>query len=199
MVMSARLIMVLCVLGAATVHAHDRVQPAWRGQDRTTYQQWRFDNDANPAVPDVMNNSYGGATAAIAVGEFGEGWIDSLGFSEQTGIWDLGIEGTILVNISSAECNEIWVQVTYFKLFGAAPNVIVPRADYVGGQTVLVEDTGLGTAWYLAQSMWQFEQAADSVEIIIRADTEGSSVDQIVVDTKSASPGCIVGLVPHNI
>jgi hypothetical protein len=57
-----------------------------------------------------------------------------------------------------------------------------------------VEDTGMGTAWYLDQSMWQFEQAADSVEIIIRADMNGSSVDQIVVDTKSASPSCIVGM-----
>ena len=51
--------------------AHDVYPPDWRGFDGTTYQEWRFDNATTPAVPEVINNDYGIASASITVGGMG--------------------------------------------------------------------------------------------------------------------------------
>ena len=132
--------------------AHDLVRPDWRGQEGTTYQEWRFDNDANPAVPEVINNDYGDASASITVGFMGSGWLYELGFGSQTGHWDLGGSGgQIIIDIDNRplalEYKEIWLQVTYYMDISQPPSIDVQNATFLDGETLLVEDLGMVGIW----------------------------------------------------
>jgi hypothetical protein len=175
--------------------AHDMVIPPWRGQDGTTYQEWRFDTGANPADPEVINNTYGTATAAITVSNPAFGWRDQLsGFGTQQGYWDLGYDGTMVIDIDNRPdplpYKEVWVQVTYFRDIQEAPSVHVPGGQYISGQTLLVEQVSTGGAWYLDQSIWLMEPNPPHEQIEIIADPFQSVVDQVVIDTICApEPG----------
>jgi hypothetical protein len=178
----------LCVslLFAAAATPDDLVQPSWRGSDGSTLQVWTFDDDDNPAAPETDNNPYGTAEATITVGDFGEEWLDTVSFGSQTGIWDLGREGTIVLDIpNSSEAlpyKEIWLQVTYYDSIVKAPVVTIPGATFVSDQTLVVEEDDLGD-WLLDQSVWRIEPNPSSEEITLTADWNGSTIDQVVVDT----------------
>lgn len=176
--------------------AHDVFAPDWRGQEGTTYQEWRFDNDANPAAPDVIDNDYGSASGLITVGEYGTGWWYDMGLGTQTGMWDIGgDDGRIVLDIDNRPWavgyKEIRVQVTYYKGISAAPTVSVQGAQFVSSQTVLVEEDTSLWGWYLDQSIWQIDPNPSHEQVILTGDYWGSVIDQVVVDTKS-TPGCIV-------
>jgi hypothetical protein len=167
----------------------DLLPPPWRGQDGSTSQNWRFDNDNNPAVPEVIYNPYGSASAAITVGAVGEGWMDNPGLGTQTGMWDLGgTGGQIVLDIDNRplqlDYKEIWLQVTYYQAISAAPTIDVPGAQFISSQTSLIEADGLFGGWYLDQSVWRIEPNPLHEQIILNSDSSGGSViDQIVVDT----------------
>jgi hypothetical protein len=183
--------------------AHDMIQPEWRDQEGTTYQEWRFDTGVNPAVPEVIHNQYGGASASITVGTMGEGWQYQLpGLGSQTGYWDLGDGGgQIVLGIDNRplplDYKEIWVQVTYYQDISQPPTVDVPGATCIGGQTgLLVEDTGNGSGWFLDQSVWLIEPNPDYELVVLTSDvTWGSVIDQIVVDTICIPEPTTVGLL----
>ena len=167
--------------------AHDVFPPDWRGLDGTTYQEWQFGSNATPAVPDVINNIYGGASASVTVGEFGEGWLANPGLGTQTGIWDLGgTGGQIVLDIdnrpSPLPYKEIWLQVTYYKAISDAPIVEVPGAQLISSQNTLIEHDVIGD-WYLGQSVWRIEPNPSHEQIFLTSYLWGSVIDQIVVDT----------------
>jgi hypothetical protein len=192
----------ICGLVSPAAWAHDVIQPPWRGQDGSTYQEWRFDTNANPAPPEVINNPYGTASAAITVGDFGSGWLDQLGGlgDTQTNYWDLGSAGTIVIDIDNRPeplpYKEIWIQVTYFQDLWQAPAVDVPGASLLGGETRLIEHVSTGGDWFLDQTMWRIEPNPDHEQITVTADLSGSVIDQIVIDTICIpEPGTLAGLV----
>jgi hypothetical protein len=177
-------------------YAHDLVQPEWRGQDGTTYQEWRFDHNDNPAGPEVIINSYGTASASITIGAFGTGWLDYFPqIGTQQGYWDLGAAGSIVIDIDNQSrrfaYKEIWVQVTYFQDITLPPSISVPGATHVGGQAgLLVEDAGYGAKWLLDQSTWRIESSPSHEQVIVTSSSSGSLIDQIVIDTSCR--GCVV-------
>lgn len=207
--MRRRIVLILCIplLVSATTAAHDVVQPDWRRLEGTTYQEWRFDTGANPAIPEVIDNPYGGtspgASALITVGSMGTGWQNQLGgMGTQTGYWDLGGGGgQIVLDIDNRpltlDYKEIWVQVTYFSDITQPPAVAVPRATYLGGQTGLsVEDTGMGGGWFVDQSIWRIEPNPSHEQIILTSNQMwGSVIDQIVVDTICIPEPATIGLL----
>ena len=76
----------------------------------TSFQDWQFTTSADPAAPTVATNAAGVASATIAVGSAGAGWLGSFpGFGSQTGLWDIGSQnpddltndtrGRVLLNI----------------------------------------------------------------------------------------------------
>ena len=142
--------------------------PIWRGLDGSTSEEWRFDTDANPADPEVVDNPYGspGGTpvAAIAPGSFGEGWFDAIPaiYGSRQGSWDLGSAGTITITIPNDPTplgyKEIWVHVTYWQDIRVAPAVTVtdgaPYGDPI--DPVLVEEAPMGPgAWYCSLTKWR--------------------------------------------
>jgi len=179
------------LLAAGGSPAHDMVQPDWRGGgEGITFQQWTFSDASNPAQPDVSVNPYGQAEAAINVGLMGEGWLESLGFDSQTGMWDIGgPDGSITLAIDNRPLElpykEIWLQVTYYELMGNLPSIDVPGAQFISGQTITIEEDPIlaGTGWFLDQSVWRIEPNPSSEQIILTGADMGSTIDQIVVDT----------------
>lgn len=169
--------------------AHDVFVPDWRGLDGTTYEQWWFGSDVNPAVPEFIDNDYGSAIALIIVGEYGSGWLDNPGLGTQTGMWDIGgSDGQIVLDIDNQplalDYKQIWLQVTYYQSIGGAPIVDVPGAQLVSSQTVLIEEDMMpGMGWYLDQSIWRIEPNPSYEQIILTGNPGGSVIDQIVVDT----------------
>ena len=197
MVVSKNSILVLFLLCPITTFAHDLVQPVWRGQEGTTYQHWRFDTSDNPAEPEIMSNPYGQAIATITIGEFGEGWANDLSLG-LIGLWNIGgLGGSVILDIPSessvVKYNDILVQVTYYVGLAEVPTVDVPEATFLEEVTILVlDDPPLGR-WELHQSQWRIYPTPNHEQIIIISDpTWGSVIDQIVVDTKSATADCIV-------
>jgi len=190
----------LLMLMSAVASAHDVVWPDWRGQEGTTFQHWTFDDATNPVE---LDNAYGTATATITPGEFGEGWLDELGFDEQEGIWDIGgTDGSIVLDIDNRpetdEFKEIWLQVTYYKFsgFSDVPTIEVVGADYVEGQTLVVEEDPYapGNGWFLDQSIWRIEPNPMNEQIILTGALVGSRIDQIVVDTICIPEPATMGL-----
>jgi hypothetical protein len=183
----------LCLMAVPSVWAHDLVSPPWRGlyPGYTTYQEWTFDDAEDPAAPEVIDNPFGGASADITVGDFGEGWFDSLsGYGTQTGFWDIGgAGGQIVLDIDNGPdpnpWKEIWIQVTYWQDLQQAPTVDVSGGalvDHVSG--LLVESVPTGGNWLLDVWVFRTEPNPTHEQIIIASDPSwGSVIDQIVVDT----------------
>jgi hypothetical protein len=188
------------ILIPSAAAAHNLIEPLWASAGGTTFQDWTFDDADNPASPEVIRNEYGAAAALIAVGDMGAGWLGSLpGLGSQTGFWDLGSGGTIVLDIDNRPLalpyKEIWVQVTYFADISAAPVVDVPMATLIDSQTVVVEDLGMG-GWLLDQSSWRIEPNPLSEQIIVTADPMwGSIVDQVVVNTICVPEPATTGLL----
>ena len=174
--------------------AYDMFPPDWRGDEGTTYQEWRFDDNDNPALPENVDNEYGNgfdppAIATITVGEYGEGWWDDPGLGSLTGMWDIGgTDGRIVLDIDNRplqlEYKEIHVQITYYQSIGSAATVTVPTAQLVSSTTELVEEDIGSWAWYLHQSIWRIEPNPGYEQIILTGHPDGSLIDQIVVDTR---------------
>ena len=190
-----------CLGFAIGVRADDLVRPNWRGRDGTTYQQWTFNDNDNPAAPEVIDNRYGSANATITIGLYGSGWFNQLpGLGTQTGYWDLGLKGgSIVIDIDNQPQimpqKEIWVQVTYFKDIHQAPIVQIPGATYISSQTVLVEQVPTGGDWFIDQSIWRIRPSVNHEQIIVNTEpTWASLIDQIVVDTYTGAGKCIVAL-----
>jgi hypothetical protein len=172
--------------------AHDLMPPPWRGQPNSTLQEWTFNTDANPAVPDRVDNLFGAPTATITVGAFGSGWQEQLpGLGTQTGYWDIGdaVEGAQIAfeipNSPDARLyKEIWVQVTSWVDLNQAPIVNVPGAMFLGSEQVVVEPVPTGGNWVMELTKWRIEPNPSQEQIILAAvPMFGAVVDQVVVDT----------------
>lgn len=169
--------------------ADNVIEPPWAGQEGSTYQEWTFDDDDNPALPEVIDNPYGGAQTAITVGQFGQGWLQQFpGMGTKTGYWDIGYGGQIIIDIDNRPdplpYKEVWIQVTYFKDINDAPMVEVETGQYITGQSQVVEQVLTGGDWIVDQSVWLLEPNPPSERVTMTSHPlNGSVIDQIVIHT----------------
>ena len=179
---------------APAAFAADLVPPAWRGSAGTTFQQWDFSTEADPASPELVTNPYGTPSADIMLGDYAIGWLDQLpGMGSLTGYWDLGAAGTISIGIPNeivpGAYTEVWIQVTYFADIMQAPAVQVQDGTYVDGETVVVENVDTGGSWLLDRSLWRVDPSAAAEAVSVVSDAMwGSVVDSVVVDTRNVVP-----------
>ena len=170
--------------------AHDLLPPEGRGRVGTTYQHWRFDTAVNPVRPEAASNPYGDSLATIVLGDFGEGWYDTVAFGSMTGVWDMGRSGTMTLDISNistqVQSMEIRVQVTYFESITGAPSITVENGGFISGRTIVVEEDALGE-WLLYQGVWQISPGQARTTITLTSAFNGSVIDQVVVDTAAAA------------
>ncbi len=196
-------LLALCFLVSGAAIADDIYTPSWRGSDGTTLENWAFTTSANPAAPDTVNNSYGSPTATMTVLDYGVGWIDADSFSygTKTGMWDLGASGIISLDIPNRPLalsyKDIWVQVTYLYDPFEAPVVSIAGAQYLGGESQVVETLDGFGQWVTAVSKWRITPNPSSEVVTITADAAmGSLIDSVIVDTKCVpEPASMVTLL----
>ena len=190
----------VCFVSQTFSHTVD-LAPSWRGEARTTYQKWTFD-DPSPIVP--FPNGAGDAIAEITVGQFGSGWwFNELELGQETtGYWDIGgIDGSIVLDVDNFRDGEyklISLQITYYEAIGGAPVVdMIPGAtpyEEANWQEVIVDSDQLGV-WKVWQSTWMMMPNPAFEEIIIMGDPAGSIIDQIIVDTICVPEPATLGLL----
>ena len=178
----------ICFFNSA--NGDDIIQPSWRGNPRTTFQEWTFDfDDSNPAFPEYINNPYGDAVAHIfVIYPAGAGWVDYL--LRRTGVWaDLEAIDISIDNINDPlGRKEVWIQVTYYLAISAPPVINIPGGVFISGDDIEIEFDGLG-AWMLRQEVWEISPNPASEEINITTNPAwGMVIDQIVVDTACFLP-----------
>ncbi len=172
-------------------------QPCWRGQPGSTFEQWTFGVSNNPAAipPEFVTNSYGAPLASIVLGPFSSGYVLENSFLGCVqGIWDLGRSGTLSLNVSnnpSASAGSykyLQLQVTQYRdsIYNTNATVAVTGGTLVGRQqqTVLATSNVLSGIWITEQTVWRLGPPSPSVEtVVITGGTNGSLIDQVVVDT----------------
>ena len=171
--------------------ADDLVAPPWRGDPGSTYQEWDFLTNSDPAAPEVDLNTYGTASADISLGPLASGYWATYPpiVGGRIGVWDIAT-GDITLTIPNTDLTgpatwkEIWVQVTYYQDITTIPVVEVVGGSFLGGQTITSEVIPAWGSYVVTQSMWRIEPNPTIEEIIISGDPVfGSMIDQIVVDT----------------
>ena len=187
----AFLFLIISAAVPAYLAGDDLLPPAWRGEPGTTFQQWTFDDDDNPAVPELIDNPYGSALAEITV--WGFGWC---GLYSRQGLWtdfDL-IHLTVDDTFGDVGSKLVLVQVTYFSDGGIVkpPLVSVDNGAFVSETAVDLESYGTGR-WYLRQEVWSISPFFNVDVIDITPSTSPTAVvDQVVVDTIYIGPPRII-------
>jgi hypothetical protein len=169
----------------------------------TSYQDWQFTNNANPAVPTVATNAAGVATATIVVGYGGVGWQPSLsGFGTQTGLWDLGSQnpddlvhdtrGQVLLNIpnpvpaSGNSYTDLELRVVQFVdgAFYTGDLTFSISGAVSSGRTVVESLPGpLPGKWVEDQFQWRLAPSPAPVSLTITGAVRGTLLDRIRADT----------------
>ena len=161
----AALVALVWNAGLGVQGAFGQTAPCWRGQEGSTFQEWRFTTDANPASPEVLSNAYGTAEASIAPGLLSSGWIDQLpGLGTNRGYWDLGSNGSITLTIAGNSATApnasqfVWVQIVQWYdggIFNEYAAVSITGAVYLGGERTLVASAPTGGGWWLDLTRWR--------------------------------------------
>lgn len=84
-------------------------QPAWRGNDGTTLQQWNFGDDVVSPLPDFVENPYGDPLLNVKH----QGWFSSIDCAQ--GVWALSGEIDIVIP-NRPDYNpykEMWITLTW--------------------------------------------------------------------------------------
>lgn len=167
------------------------------GAATTSVQRfWEFPTSANPAV-----SVSGGGRAVLAPGDFASGWIESDGmFGGATGVWDLGLRGTITMsdsNLLSAgvgQRREITVRVSQWLdggIYAEFAQVAVPGAELATFDGSL---TRLGTigGWVEDQTVWVASAGTPTETVVVTGAASGTLVDDVSVEVTTV----IVDVVP---
>jgi hypothetical protein len=168
--------------------------PCWRGNPASTFQQWAFSVDTNPAaiLPELATNSFGTPSASIAFGPYSSGYINEdsfLGCAQ--GIWDLGEYGTLsltIPNAPSAPANAyqyVQVQVTQYRdpsIYTTNASVTIAGGSLVNEHQQTLQNTTFGE-WVVDTTVWRLAPSLAAGTIQINAGDDGALIDQVAVDT----------------
>ncbi len=180
----------------SAVWADDLNPPPWRGQPRTTFQEWRFlTNDPLPP-PDLVNNPYG-MPGAHAWPGLGQDWWPVWG--GRPGVWPLS--GTIEFYVPNAPPNDykdIWIQITWAKQAFMSEPILSTNP---GGTIQLVQQLNIGPTgepppaganWW--HSTYNIRIYPNPTFETIRIDGT-IMVDQVVIDTICVPEPATFGLL----
>jgi hypothetical protein len=176
--------LVAIVASAIPAFADDLYPPPWRGEARTTFQQWEF-LTANPTpAPDVFYNPYGEPSSQVWPGT-GQVWWPVWGGRQ--GVWPLsGTAEFYLPNAPPNEYKDIWIQLTWAKQVTASVPII---SSIPGGTVELLQQTNIGPTGELPPAGPNWWHTTYKIRIYpnptfetIRIDGT-IMVDQVVIDT----------------
>ena len=175
-----------------------------RGDAGSTWQDWTFDDDDNPAAPENYYNPYDGVPSA-AIDVSGTihldppGWYDE--YLGRPGVWH-GDFASVTLLIDNAEVQnpykEVWVEVGFRgyllpnELYPNYPGEIygpqltawiagVETPDVVQIGDPIIEPTGAG--WQKLTIGWRIYPNPDKEEIYLSFHNSGADIDYVYVDT----------------
>ncbi len=175
------------------------------GADATSFQDWQFTNNINPAAPTVVTNSAGVPTATMVIGSAGAGWLYSLpGFGTQTGMWDIGSQnpqdptndtrGQVWLAIpnplppSGGSYTDLKLRVVQYVdggIYSGDLTFSTTGAVY-GGRTIVEPSVGLNGDWVEDQYQWHLVPGPAQISLVITGAVGGTLLDRIRVDTDTA-------------
>ena len=151
--------------------------PDWRGDSGTTYQEWDFLNDANPAEADFYVNDYG--VPSVSVGGLNSYWVSE--DYEHEGVWAV-FNDAMTVTIPNADAEnpykEILLQIVYWENY--AP--LISTSPAAGSITLIDEQTLTSSYSYVAYSII-IEPNPDTEVITISPYECGVYIDSLIIDT----------------
>lgn len=177
--------------------AEDSFRPCWRGNTATTYENWSFSSDANPAAPETFVNAKGTPLATITQGPGAAPYYTRLMGSNRSGGWDIGsLNGHISLSIPNypGPWKRLQVQITYLSM----PGLFEPPWVSIAGGTLLSSSgtvneviPGFGS-WVTTNTFWLVQPGPANEVIVVNgtpAATAVTLIDQIIVDTLAGAGG----------
>ena len=185
----AAAVIVAALFLASLAIADDLYPPLWRtappGQGTTTFQAWEFSTSDNPAVPEVVFNSFGPPSAQITGTWPYTRWLDT-DWSAPThhGVWKFESPGTMTFSVPNSptpdQFKDIWLQLTYYTDQGLDPVLTtVPAA----AQIELVHKTQLDAYYWHDTFHIRIEPNPSFETITVAAPECTIYVDEAVLDT----------------
>ncbi len=159
--------------------------PSWRGNPNTTYQEWTFDDDDNPAVPEFNENPYGLPLAEFSTTGSPDNLVWLAEADGHQGVWTgepLDIELTIPNRPVSDIYKEIWLEVDFQ---GQIPAWSVTPSPVVGNvvEEISHDTSPIGSSqWSRFTVGWRI-YPNPSKERICLATGPGTLIDRAAVDT----------------
>lgn len=153
-----------------------------------TYQEWTFDDNDNPAIPEIDMNPYGTATAAIsgAPGSAPPEWVSDL--AGASGVWQAEQVIQITLEIPNQEIRnpykEIYLEIGFLgdlEAFSVFPTPFGGTVDLVDQQIELV---GPADGWKKLTATYIIEPNPDSESICYSFSSDAvAAVDYVIVNT----------------
>jgi len=187
----------ILAVGAMPLLADDVNIPPWRGQPRTTFQQWEFDTPNLKPPPDLWssNPTLTPPTLTVTPDPYHPDWIPSYPppgelVLPRPGVWALS--GSIVVdlpNYHDGEWKELWLQLVWMPMEDyplATPSIQVqgvpPDQVVLGG---LVSSACAGTPWTYSWYKYTLIPNPDLERVTILGNIY---VDELVIDTYCPEP-----------
>jgi hypothetical protein len=108
---------------SSAAFADDLFPPDWRGAAGSTFQEWQFSTNANPAPPSIDGNPYGDPLAQIT-GQYPYTRWKSTDQGHQ-GVWTF--EDFMILDLPNNpvpnDTKLIWIQITYYAANGTDPEL----------------------------------------------------------------------------
>lgn len=176
---------ILCLsLFVQIAQADDLNPPPWRGQPRTTFQEWTFATPNPMPLPDLVNNPYGQPGAQVWPGTGQQYWPI---WGGRGGVWPLsGAMEFYIPNAVGGEYKDIWIQLTWAKqAFMSSPII----STIPGGTIQLLSQIDIGPTGEPAPAGANWWHSTYNIRIYPNPEFETIRidgtimVDQIVIDT----------------
>ena len=153
------------------------------GQPPTTYQKWTFDDADNPALPELVANSYGMPKAEIlGKPDYTFGWYET--YNGRTGVWHaeyLSLALTIPNRQILDGYKEIWVDMVFQGGLDTASVSLIPPGTAVIplGETI----TELENHWKRLEIGWRLVPNPYSEIVCLGLSGTGGSIDYVIANT----------------
>ena len=154
-----------------------------------THQEWTFDDNDNPAIPEIDLNPFGTAVGTIVGSTTGPPpeWVDEL--LGRTGVWQADVLVDITLDIPNQMIRNPY-KVVYLEVgflgdptpaaFSVFPSPFDGTVQLVSQEVVLVDDA---TGWNKLTAEWYIEPNPDSESVSYSFSGDIAAVDYVNVHT----------------
>lgn len=180
-----------------------------QAQTTTIHQEWRFNTDANPALPETAPSGGAVATALVQQGEFASGWLaqDAV-LGSSSGVWDLGRNGTVTLTnwsvLSGAASGqrELTIQVAQWNdggIYVDYATVVVPGARQASRKQIRSQSGSMGD-WVVDETKWVIDAGVTVDTVVITSPYYGGLIDKVAMDltVPAAPPALTIANVAGN-